>query len=64
MIESNAMPKEDSSDSFKFAQKVEFDISLQVWHLLNNPVSQNTQSFPFFLCSYFLFWKKKKKIHN
>lgn len=29
-IESNAMPKEDSSDSFKFTQKVEFDISLQV----------------------------------
>lgn len=30
VIESNAMPKEDSSDSFKFTQKVEFDISLQV----------------------------------
>lgn len=30
MIESNAMPKEDSSDSFKFAQKVVFNIFLQV----------------------------------
>lgn len=50
------MPKEDSSDSFKFAQEVEFD----VWHLFNNPHSQNMQ-YSLFLLATFCSEDKKNK---